>query len=228
MQATSDLWTSLWRAGARAEYRVTIAGTDYGEEHIVSHVVSTAFASGTTLEVGACVSAQLELELWGVDEIPRNAQIISRVRLTDGEDSSEWLPYGIYFVDTRETVPNSGTTRLTCYDSMLKAEQVFWTGDGGADTWPRTMSAVVSTICTRMGVALDERTQLKDYMVAYPNDLTIREILGYIAAAHGGCWTISPAGKLRLITLAELPEETCYLVDEWGDAITFGGDRIIV
>lgn len=228
MQTTSALWQELRRAGARAEYRVSIAGTFYDQNHIVSHRLSTAFAAGSTLEVGACVSAQLEVELWGVDDIPRNAQVNSFVRLADDTRASEWLPYGQFFVDTREAVPNLGTVRLTCYDAMLKAEQVFWTGEGGADTWPRAMSAVISTICARMGVELDARSTLRDYSVEYPNDLTMREILGYIAAAHGGCWAISPAGKLRLITLAELEPETSYLVDEWGDAITFGGVRIIV
>lgn len=228
MQTTSDLWRALYRAGARTEYRVEINGESFGQEHIADLTVSAALFASSVFEVGACVSAQLELELWDVGTIARNAEIRVYVRLTDGAQTSEWLPYGVYFIDTRATVPELGTVELTCYDAMLKAEQVFWTGEGGTDTWPRKMAAVVATICTRMGVELDERTVLRSYNVEFPNDLTMREILGYIAAAHGGCWIMTPAGKLRLVRLDRLAAETSYLVDEHGDAITFGGDRILV
>ena len=53
-------------------------------------------------------------------------------------------------------------------------------------------------------------------------------MLRYIAAAHAGNWIMSDAGELRLIKINELPEETNYLIDEIGDWITFGGDRILV
>ena len=39
---------------------------------------------------------------------------------------------------------------------------------------------------------------------------------------------MTPVGKLRLVLLNSLPKETNYLVDNGGNAITFGGDRILV
>lgn len=228
MQETSKLWRALWRAGARVEHRVTIAGAEYGPEKIVSLSTSAALFSGAALDIGSCVSTQLTLELWSAGTIPRNAQIQAFARLTDGTQTSEWLPAGVFFVDTREVSTLNGTIRLQGFDAMLKAEQVFWTGEGGADTWPRKMSAVVATICTRMGVELDIRTELKPYDVEFPNELTMREILGYIAAAHGGCWTITPAGRLRLVLLSSFAAEYDYIADEDGDAITVGGVEILV
>jgi hypothetical protein len=56
----------------------------------------------------------------------------------------------------------------------------------------------------------------------------MREVLGFIAAMYGGNWVITKEGKLSLITLAGLPEETNYLVTNFGNPITFGGDRILV
>lgn len=228
MQETSELWRELLRAGARVEYRVEAAGVTYEQDRIASLEISSGLFASSSFELGACVSAQLELELWNASAIPRNAEIKVFARLAQGARASEWLPSGVYYIDTRRSVPESGTLELTCYDAMLKAEQVFWTGEGGTDTWPRKMAAVVATICTRMGVQLDERTVLRSYDVEFPNDLTMREILGYIAAAHAGCWVMTPAGRLRLITLGALAPETHYLVDEIGDAITFGGVRILV
>lgn len=39
---------------------------------------------------------------------------------------------------------------------------------------------------------------------------------------------MTDAGQLRLVTFGEIPAETYYLVTEYGSAITFGGDRILV
>ena len=51
----------------------------------------------------------------------------------------------------------------------------------------------------------------------------------FIAVAHGGNWTITREDKLLLVPLVgSMPPETNYLVTEDGDAITFGGDRILV
>ena len=148
--------------------------------------------------------------------------------MSNGTQSSEWLQVGVFYIDTRDIDPDANTITLSCYDAMLKAEQTFLM-EGDTGEWPRTQQAVVNAICTRMGVELDSRTVINStYMVEYPNDYTMREILGYIAAAHGGCWIITPAGKLRLVTLGGLPAETNYLVDEYGNTITMGGVRILV
>ena len=86
---------------------------------------------------------------------------------------------------------------------MLVADQTYADVTGFA-TWPQTMAAVVSEICTIIGVTLDARTSIRTgtgYTVDYPNDLTMREVLGYIAVAHAGNWTVTPENKLRLIPL---------------------------
>ena len=68
-----------------------------------------------------------------------------------------------------------------------------------------------------------------NYTIDYPaNDYTVRNELCFIAAAHGGNWIITDENKLYLVPLLSAPAETNYLVEEYGDAITFGGDRILV
>ena len=201
---------------------------EYDKEKIVSLSVSAALFGGRVATVGSCVSAQLSLVLWNHGSIPRNAEVKAYTRLSNGTQSSEWLQFGVFYIDTRDIDPDANTITLSCYDAMLKAEQTFLM-EGDTGEWPMTQQAVVNAICTRMGVELDSRTVINStYMVEYPNDYTMREILGYIAAAHGGCWIITPAGKMRLVTLGGLPAETNYLVDEYGDAITMGGVRILV
>ena len=88
----------------------------------------------------------------------------------------------------------------------------------------------MADICARMGVTLDSRTALNAaYQVEYPNDYTMREVLGHVAAAHGGNWVMTDAGKLLLLRLGDIPAETRYLVDDAdGAALLFGNVRIVL
>ena len=112
---------------------------------------------------------------------------------------------------------------------MLKAETV-WTPDQSID-FPLSMTDAVSNIAMLMGIPIDSRTVLSNsYTVDYPaNDYTLRDVLRYIAAAHGGNWIITSDEKLLLVPLfSSMPPETHYLVTESGNAVTFGGVRILI
>lgn len=203
------------------EYKVVVSGASYGMDEIFS--VSITRPLFEELSVGNTCSAELKLCFTPREDVPKMAQIMPYARETE---EGEWVQLGVFFTDTREA--DNEIFELTAYDAMLKAEQAFL-AEGDTGEWPRTESVVVSEICTRMGVQLDERTALKNYSVEYPNDYTMREILGHIASANGGNWIITRLGELLLVPLfASMPEETRYLVNEDGDAITFGGDRILV
>ena len=112
-----------------------------------------------------------------------------------------WLRKGVFYIDTRDKDKVTGVLTIHGYDAMLKAEQPYLS-EGDTGEWPRTERAVVADIAARMGVEIDSRTVLSDtHMVAYPGDYTMREILGHIAAAHGGNWIITDAGALYLAPL---------------------------
>lgn len=144
---------------------------------------------------------------------------------------SEWLQMGYYYIDTREIARSeSGVFVLTLhgYDAMLKAEQDFVSDTITGDSIDTAMVAEIASI---IGVTVDSRTYTvmdKAYTIPLPTGYTCREVLGYIAAMYVGCFTITETGKLRLVSLLELPPETNHLVDENSDNITFGGDRILV
>lgn len=229
MQETSELYkTLLSTTGAVKEHRAIIGGEEYGQNRLVSCQTSRSLFSGSTLAVGGCCSGQVSLSLREPGAIPRMAEIRLYTRLVMGDQASEWLAAGVYYLDTRVPDKASGVLAITGYDAMLKAERVYL-NEGDAGEWPRSMPEVVQDICTRMGVELDARTVINPaYMVEYPNDYTMREILGYIGAAHGGNWTMTPTGRLRLVTLAELPPESSLLVDDQRNAILMGEVHIIV
>ena len=165
-----------------------------------------------------------------------NSDIVYYPNITELQQS-EWLPKGVYYIDTRQTSHNDdGVTlmELHGYDAMLKAEQ-YWGDDmmpsGG---WPDdglTDIQVVQMIAAKMGVAVDSRTATDmdgGYKIPMPIGYTLREVLGYLAAPYLGCFIMTEQGKLRMVSILDLPPETNYLIDNAGYAITFGGTRILV
>lgn len=223
-QTTSELWKTLFSMrNTVREYKFEINGVTYGPDSEVEHSVDSGLYEN--FGVGNAFNATLKLSLF-TEDVEKGATIKRYVRLKNDSQVSEWIPKGIFFVNHRKF--DAGYWDIEAYDAMLKAEQVFLS-EGDVGGWPRPMPTVVQEICSRMGVDLDSRTTLnQSYMVEYPNDYTMREILGHIAAAHGGNWIVTDSGDLYLIPLVSIPDETNLLVTEHGDAITFGGVRILV
>lgn len=198
----------LTAMGTVKRHRAIIGGEEYGQDRLISCKTSRTLFSESALAMGGCCAGQISLSLREAGNIPRMAEIKVYTQLVNGEQTSEWLPVGIYYLDTRKLDKASGVLTITGYDAMLKTEQVYMR-EGDMGQWPRTMEEIVRDICGRIGVDVDSRTVLNPaYTIDYPNDYTMREILGYIAAAHGGNWTITPTGRLRLVTLPEQSSET--------------------
>ena len=227
MQTVSALYQQIMSGEHYAERKINIAGTDYGEDAIVSLTTTGGLFADGTLSVGSAVSREIDLSLWNISTtIPKMAKLIPYYRISNGTQTSEWIQKGVYYIDTRSV--DSGLLTIHGYDDMLKAEQI-WTPDQSLE-FPMPMTQAANIIADIMGVEIDARTVLNSaYTVDYPaNDYTLRDVLRYIAAAHGGNWIMSDAGELWLVGLNTLPPETNYLCDEDGDWITFGGDRILV
>lgn len=204
------------------EYYVDIAGARYEMGDIQSVTIEQPLFD--KVGVGNACSAELNISFWEKTPVPRMAKIIPYARKTN---TDPWVKQGEFFTDTRSQQADLMT--ITAYDAMLKAE-IVWTPTQSL-VFPMTMPNAVNEIISHMGVKLDPRTVLNPaYTIDYPaNDYTFRDVLRYIAAAHGGNWIITNEGLLLLVPLfASLPPETHYLVTESGAAITFGGVRILV
>lgn len=204
------------------EYQVDVGGTMYGMEDIQSVRIQQPLFD--KLSAGNACAAELSMSFWPTVPIPKMARIVPYVREAG---TSLYHQLGVFYVDTRSR--RHDLVSLTAYDAMLKAE-IVWVPEQSL-VFPMTMANAVKEITRLMEIEVDARTVLNaSYTVDYPaNDYTLRDVLCYIAAAHAGNWVITAAGKLLLIPLfASLPPETYYLVTEEGDAITFGGVRILV
>lgn len=145
--------------------------------------------------------------------------------------TSEWIPQGYYYIDTRETTANSDGINVLSFhgfDSMLKAEQDFGNQvlpDDDVDI------DVVERIASIMGVSVDPRTyqiMTSHYPVKFNIAYSLREYLAFIASMYAGNFLITDEGKLRLVGMTGLPVQTNLLVDNIGDILLFGGDAILV
>lgn len=232
MQTTSALYQSIIGSDNHwFETQLIIDGVGtFGETDLFEMSTSIAMFHGSPT-IGSAVAGEINVKMIAVDGIPTMATLRPQVRVRNAVEVSEWLPQGVYYIDTRETARSeSGLNILSIhgYDAMLRSEQYFQSDNITGDS---VDIALVEEIATIMGVEVDERTHTlmdKAYTVPLPTGYTLREVLGYIASMYVGCFVMSDVGELRLVSILELPPETNYLIDEQGDAITFGGDRILV
>lgn len=228
MQNTSNLWKQIAREDYTVEYKADIAGVEYGWGELMEFSTETPLFGD--FSIGNTTSAQLSFVILPKGEIPRMAEIKCYKRLVYGAAASEWLPHGVYYIDTRKK-SYDGRLEIQAFDAMLKANAA-WLVHTDILEWPVRMEAAARDIAKHMGVELDSRTVFRtgpDYVVDYPNDYQMSEVLRFIAAAHGGNWVMTYEGKLRLINLLDTPAETYHLVDSSdGAALLFGNVRVLI
>ena len=203
------------------EYKVVIDTTEYTDADIQSGNIERPLFD--ELGIGNACMAMMKIVFKQKSTIPRMSKIVPKA-LVDGQ----WEQLGVFYLDERSVKP-TGIMTVIAYDSMLKADKV-WVPDQSLE-FPMPMNSAVNAIADAIGIEVDPRTSVSStYTIDYPaNDYTLRDVLKYIAVANGGNWIITREDKLLLVPLVgSMPPETYYLIDELGDTITFGGDRILI
>lgn len=198
------------------------------ENALMSLVTSNQLFSGSSPSIGNAVAGQITLRMLDMGfNIPRMAEIRPYVRVTNGTNTSEWIPQGVFYIDTRYVSKNDDDLDvwdITGYDAMLKAEQAY-----PYDTETK-VSTVVKNIAELMGLTLENiDPHVWEIIPINGGDLiqcsgeyTAREHLQYIAALYGGNWTMTNEGKLNLVRINDTPYETNLLTDEVGYTLNFG------
>ena len=229
MQTTSALWKKIFKQpGHLTEVKAVIDGVTYEIDKIFSISQNRATYNTTNPTIGSCTSSTLEIEIIPDSNVPRMAtiEVYNRLVSYDETEQSEWLPAGTYYVDTRSKERNRLTLTLTAYDAMLKADLPYLE-NSTLSTWPCDDEAdVVDEIADLMGIEVDSRTVLAGYEVPLPEqDWTMREVLGWIAAANGGNWVITPENKLLLVKFTGI---TSLLGTDTSHALLLGDSLIVL
>ena len=231
MYQTSQTWNTIVASGSYwYQTQVIIDGVTYAQSQIMELSTDWRVFSEEQPTVGACLSGEISLKMLKPSAtIQRMASLRPQVRVTNGSSTSEWIPQGYYYIDTREESKNDDNLPVVSfhgYDAMLKTEAYFGNVNSG---WPKTDTQTVNLIASTIGVSVDSRTTSamgKNYSISAPIGYTMRETLSNIGAMYAGNWIITMEGKLLLVTLNGIPEETSLLIDGAGNVITFGEDAI--
>lgn len=226
MHSVSATYTTIMSGRHVVEWRLDVNGVSY----VPISVDPRRELFGDAPKVGCCISCEIDASIMKPSaKVPRMALLEPFARVTNGILTSEWIPKGKYFIDTRKETKNGhGQETLTVhgYDAMLKAEQ-----DCPINGFPRTDISTVNLIASKIGVTVDPSVATimnKGYTIQAPIGYSCREVLGFLAAAYAGNFFINDYGKLELVRLNGYPPETNYLINNAGYSITFGGDRILV
>lgn len=212
MRHRTDRWVKLAARGRfRMEAKARIGEKDYIE---ISAPKIERNLMTEPLKVGTCSTGTLSLSVLTNDEIKSASPVVIMGRLTDGKIYSEWLEFGTFYINQRDT-SFAGLVVLDCYDAMLKTNQNYLDETDTSANWPKSMKAVVEEIAYRIGVGVDPRTKINtgsDYVVPYPSGKTMQQVLGDIGACHGGNWIITEENLLRLVPLVSAPDETFHVI----------------
>lgn len=219
------------------ETRVQINGTYYNEDVIWSMSSKRGLFKEDKPMVGCAVAGEIELTMdYPGTDFPKMAQIRPFIRLKQDKTNylyySEWIQKGEFFIDQRKYNEDSDTLYIHGFDAIRKTQADYpsstytWNSEG-----PNAYQVVLE-IANHIGVTIDYRTidklYTQDYVVGFPAQYSMHEVLESIAAMYGGNFCISDEGMLMLVGFKDFPVESYYLVTENGDYITFGGTRILL
>lgn len=215
------------------ETKLVINNVDYGEDAIFSLKTSKQLFTSSNPTVGNAAVGRLDAVIKiPVVDIPKAANIKPYVRVFNSSLLSGWLQKGDFYFYQRTIDEDSGTMSIIAFDAMFRGNQSY---PSSALAWDDTHPyawQVVNEIIGFMDITAEADTLTKlqsaNYIVQFPAQYSLRDVLGSIAAMYGGNFIMTNEGLLRLVGFADLPFETSYLVTNNGSPITFGGTKILL
>lgn len=209
------------------EYRLLIGDAVYSEDYIDQD--SFEFSRAVLpddLSLGNVCASSFKATIFPQGTIERAATIKVQSRTVLGSNVTNWLDEGTFFIDNRKEAADGWLT-ITAYDEVIRKMNAPFVVDGEQDEWPQRMVDVMSSIATMLSVSLDPRNSIPStYMVEYPNELTIREVIANIAAACGGNAVMTPDNQLYICPL-QINSTPVYTVEDPED-ITFLGSELTI
>ena len=183
------------------DVKVLIAGEEYLGPEIYGDWTKSGGLISDDFSLGNCVIQQFSISVKmksGVS-IPKNAKVEPYIRMTGTSGNTLWHRVGVYFVESR-TKPVAGKITLSCLDRMAYADVPFLSDGEALEDYPMPMDDAMARVYTKLGTTLDPRCTISHtLMMEYPNDMTMRQVAGMIASAHGGNFVITDDDLLRLV-----------------------------
>ena len=215
------------------ETKLVINNTDYLEGQIYSVKTTRQMFTSQNPTVGNAVVGRLDATITlPMATIPLAAEIKPYIRVFNNTLASGWLQKGVFYFYQRWIDEDSETMKIVAFDAMFRGNQSY---PSSALEWDDTHPyawQVVDEILEFMDVTAEADTltllRASNYIVQFPAQYSLRDVLGSIAAMYGGNFIITNEGLMRFVAFADLAGETYYLVTNDGSPITFGGMRILI
>ena len=189
--------------------------------------IDNSLLSGDSLSVGNVNSGRLTFTIMTTDTIPKSARITIKGRVTDGNSTSEFIPFGTYWVDHRTYKDN--LIDIEAYDAMKMGNQSY-ADNSQTLNWPKPIKTVVTRIAEQMGVDIDSRTMTDiinnsavgdlEIITKPGDDEVLLDVLSHIGEILGGNWTITPNNELRYVQITTPITIKGYLLDQEENIIT--------
>jgi hypothetical protein len=199
MQSVSTLWNDYFNSlNRKIEYKVDIGTDVYYNENLYSIRVHSSICGDDVFSLGKVVAKKLDITVKPkATPILKMANVDLYVRFNGDLGPTEWIPKGKFYIDTRQKSDNK--LILECYDKALMMERPFLQDEAPPD-FPMLMTDALDVICTRLSLTLENPEDISSILnIEYPNELTMRDVAGYIASANGGNFIITDTGNLRLV-----------------------------
>ena len=199
LYTTSELWKRCQSQSVKEyEYKIVIGGEDYLMDSIESLSIERSLCGDSAFSLGNVYASKLSLSIIPHNTpIPRMASVIPYVRMSGVAGHTEWVPLGVFYIDTRKK--QGVRLILECYDKALMMDVPFIV-EGQSLEYPLPMTEALSYICSRLGVSMTNMETInKDFSIEYPNNFTMREVAGFIASANAGNFTFDYDGNLKLV-----------------------------
>ena len=204
MRTFSSLWQA-YRAEASPtwvyEYKCIIDALEYSDAEIYTFDKAGGLISDD-FSLGNCILQQFDITVTAKSgvTVAKNAKVEPYVRINGENGATSWYRLGVFFINNRGKL-NGGKVPFKCYDRMAFLDVPFLQDGESLDDYPMPMSTAMTRIYTQLGTTLDIRCTVSSVMtIEYPNDMTMRQVLGMIASAHGGNAVITDEDYLRIVT----------------------------
>lgn len=190
----------------------TVNDVEYHDNVLLDFSIENSLSLSDELELGTVIPNKLTIRFRTRQEFPPNAKIVPHIALKSDnltwqdadipwEDANfpwagghtEWMPLGEFYIDQREY--ERGVWTYTCYDALVFADTPYVS----QLSYPTTMQAVWDEICQRLGYIYDGSVQINpSYIIgAGPAGYSMRQVMGFIAAANSACAYMGKDGILR-------------------------------
>lgn len=167
----------------------------------------TSASADIVLDLSVIFNGETYTEDDVLEIIPKNARLDIYHETKTGSEIRSYIDYGCFFVDSRSINRSNNTLELTCYDEAIQLDELYLNAIPDGAEFPMSAKNVISSLSEYLddiGLAGVGSTlngvDLNTLMIGYLNDITIREVLGYIAGACG-CNVLYDCGSIKFYPL---------------------------